>query len=104
MKRRKAFKKAIGMCKMRDNALYHIACPKGGHSGIAIDGYGYRDLPLGFGFRGNRFVVDCARQRIYIGFCMDCQAEGDFILNRKATLKTKTPRSINRRLQALRAS
>jgi hypothetical protein len=95
----------VGKCSTKrngHNALFHVKCPKGGREGIAVTAYGYRDLPMGFGVVGKKFIVDCARQKFYGGFCMDCGKEGDFILNRKPTFKTKMPRAINRKLQEKR--
>lgn len=80
---------SAGKCELKKKVVHHVDCPKGGRDGIAVTGYGFRDLPIGFGGRNGKLVVDCARQKFYSGWCMDCHKEGRFILNRKATLKTK---------------
>lgn len=74
----------------------HVKC--GGQ--ISIDGEGWVDLPVGFGFANGKFVVDAARYKTYIGFCMKCEKEGTFIrIDKKPTAKRRVPRDINSKIR-----
>lgn len=63
-----------GHCKGNKD-VRHVDC--GGQ--LAICGEGVYSMPLGFGFKGSKFVVDKAEYKGYSGFCMKCGAEGIFI-------------------------
>ena len=97
--------KGIEKTECGSPAIYHKDCPKGGQGGVMVGGWGHKDMPMGFGFApgDSRFRVDVARYKFYNGGCMDCGAEGDFIIvNRKAKHIVKHPRSINNKIQKAR--
>ena len=53
-----------------DRKAKGAACPCGGQ--LMFGGSGWRELPVGFGFRGSRFVVDKVRYYGYFGQCLQC--------------------------------
>ena len=87
--------KIVGRCTGRRD-IRHEGC--GGQ--IMTDGTFERLLPVGFGFRGNEFVVDKVSQTGYLGFCLKCHKEGAFIsANVKPKLITTKPKGINNRIK-----
>lgn len=75
-----------------------IRCPKC-KEGCSIDASGWVELPVGFGSRGGKFVVDKVR---YTGWYGDCPKHGRIFAYHSKKLITKIPRGINRKLKALR--
>lgn len=63
---------------------------------IHYGGFVTKQLPIGFGFRGGKFVVDAVRAKYVSGFCEGCKADGLFLLQAKAV--TKVPRKINSKI------
>ena len=90
--------KVVGECTGRSD-VRHKNC--GG--AIMVDGIIKHRTPLGFGFRGTKFVVDKAERTGFSGMCLKCGTEGVFLsANKKPKLITITPRSLNKRIQAKR--
>ncbi len=106
MKKQKGFTVAAGKCKRTNGDVRHTDCKKGGKKGgaIAVTGEGHGNMRIGFGFRGSKFVVDLVRQKVYTGFCMNCHKEGQFVVEGKGRIVTKTPRSINNKIRQAQAS
>jgi hypothetical protein len=46
-------------------------CPKCSGQ-IMYDGTARDRLPLGFGFRAGRFVIDCIERKGFVGECLEC--------------------------------
>lgn len=86
----------IGKFIEKNHDVRHVEC---GNGQLAIDGVGYQDFPLGFGFRGSAFVVDKMRVKIYKGFCMDCHKEGYFAEKGKGKMITVKPKSVNKKIK-----
>lgn len=79
-----------------------VRCKCGGQ--VAVEASGWRQVPIGFGFRGGKFVIDSGRYFGYFGFCMGkCRASNVFAPTGKKRLVTKTPRGINAKLEAANA-
>ena len=78
----------------------HVDC--GGQ--LSIDGEGYTQLPMGFGFAGTgKFVVDAVRYPTYTGFCMKCRKSGHFVrIDRKPKAVRTVPRGINAKIAKAR--
>lgn len=64
----------------RGNDYRHVDCK--GDGGLSIGAIGYRRLPVGFGYRGSKFVVDTVRQNIVKGMCFGCGKSGTFAENK----------------------
>ena len=77
-----------------------IRCPKD-KSQVMVDGSGYYEVPLGFGFRGTKFVVDKVRLLGWWGECMGKSHHKVFAWHTKKVV-TKTPRGINAKIKAKR--
>ena len=58
----------------KDMAYYHEGCD----GQLMIGRTGYKQLPIGMGFRGDRFAVDCVRIKIVQGGCLKCHKKGIF--------------------------
>jgi len=87
--------KVVGECTGTKD-IRHKDC--GG--AIMVDGYIKHRLPLGFGFRGTKFVVDKAEYSGFSGMCLKCGTDGVFLAaDKKPKLITITPRSLNKRIQ-----
>lgn len=85
--------------RARSGGVY-VQCKCGGQ--VMVDAAGYRQTPVGFGWRGDKFVVDALRQRGWFGVCLKCQRDV-FAPNRKARRVTQTPRAVNRKIKRARA-
>ncbi len=72
---------------------------------MAVEGTVTQDLPLGFGFVGGdtRFRMDALRRKGYYGFCLKCNAKGNWYIGNGRHI-TKHPKSINNKLAAARAT
>jgi hypothetical protein len=57
-------------------------------------------LPLGFGFRGSKFVIDCIARSGFRGECMDCGTKV-FAVKTQRRVSVK-PRGINDRIKLAR--
>ena len=75
-----------------------IRCPKC-KSQILIDATGWRQVPIGFGFRGGDFVVDAAR---YYGYMGECPKHGKVFAWHTRKIITKKPRDINEKIRKAR--
>lgn len=84
--------------RSRDGAS--VRCKCGGQ--VMVDAEGYHQIPIGFGFRGGKFVVDTVRQRGWFGVCLKCRHDV-FAPNQKARVATRIPRAINQKIKRARA-
>ena len=75
-----------------------IRCPKC-KEGCFVDGSGWYEMPLGFGSRGGKFVVDKVR---LIGWSCECPKHGKVFAYYTKKLITKIPRSINAKIKKAR--
>ena len=76
----------------------NIRCPKCKEQ-VMVDGTGWRQIPIGFGFRGSRFVVDAGR---YYGYECECPKHGRVFAWHTKKLITKEPKSIAKKLAKAR--
>ncbi len=63
------------------------------------DGTGWRQIPIGFGCRNGKFVVDAAR---YYGYCCECEKHGKYFAWHTVKTITKTPERINKKIQGVK--
>ncbi len=77
-----------------------IRCPKC-KGQVMVDGTGWRQLPVGFGFRGDKFVVDAVR---YHGYDCECPKHGRVFAWHTKKLITKEPKGIAKKLKAARGT
>jgi len=75
-----------------------IRCPKCKEQ-CFIDGTGWIELPIGFGSRGGKFVVDKVK---YIGYWGECPKHGKIFAYHTRKLVTKVPRGINKKISNMR--
>ena len=71
------------------NEHKHVGC-----GGVIMEGGTYTSkLPLGFGFRGGKFVIDMRVEKGITGFCLKCNKGGRFA--KSVTGEVKVPRKFN---------
>ena len=75
-----------------------IRCPKCKQQ-MFVTGTGWRQIPIGFGFRGTSFVVDAGK---YTGYYCECPRHGVVFAWHTKKLVTKKPRGINRKIKQAR--
>jgi len=82
----------------------YYQCECGGQ--ISYHATGYRQLPIGFGFRerkeGYGFGIDCIRQKIIKGFCLDCGYSGTFIGKTNKKIYTKRVRKVDNAIKQIK--
>lgn len=72
-----------------------IRCPKC-KAQCFVTGSGWRQIPIGFGFRADKFVVDAVR---YHGWVCECPKHGQIFAWHTKKVITKKPRGINRKIK-----
>lgn len=60
---------------------------------VAVEGTVRHRMPLGFGFVGAKFGVDVVERKGWVGFCLECRANGAFFTPQRGRAKTiRVPR------------
>jgi hypothetical protein len=78
--------------------LRHVNC--GGQ--LAIEASGTISIPLGFGFRGSKFVIDKGEYKTVRGWCFKCNTKGVFVKEGRGKIVTVKPKNINKKIEHAR--
>jgi hypothetical protein len=65
-----------------------------------FDGEARERLPIGLGFRGSKFVIDCVERRGWIGECLECGKPIFAVKSQRHV--TRGSRSINAKIRRAR--